>query len=46
MNGLDWKLAMNELDELVKQLRAAKYTWVLYINNKKCVKYVGAHVYV
>ncbi|GAB5587076.1 hypothetical protein Unana1_01976 [Umbelopsis nana] len=26
MNGLDWKLAMNELDELVKQLRAAKYT--------------------
>ncbi|KAJ2958965.1 hypothetical protein NQZ79_g5523 [Umbelopsis isabellina] len=26
MNGLDWRTAMRELDELVGQLRAAKYT--------------------
>lgn len=34
MNGLDWKAAMSELDELVKQLREAKYTYVSHANIK------------
>jgi hypothetical protein len=34
MNGLDWRTAMRELDELVKQLREAKYTYVSDANIK------------